>query len=100
MPHRILTLFMGFLLLISSSIHAQDNTRLVVTWLEKNSVMVWHTGDAAPTAHTAPDDVAANARQLLLSSDGQYVAVNVTFPGRLWLATPIDANLVELVPNQ
>ncbi|MEP6988896.1 MAG: hypothetical protein ABI970_25060, partial [Chloroflexota bacterium] len=99
MPYRILTLFVSLVLLISSSIHAQDNTHLIVAWLENNNVMVWHTGDAAPTPHKATDIVAGNARQLLIASDGQYVAVNVAIPGSLWLATPTDTDLVELVPN-
>ena len=100
MRYRVLTLFVSLLLLISSSTHAEENHQLVVAWLADNNVMVWHEGDATPTVHAAPEDVAANARELLISSDGQYVAVNATFPGRLWLVTPTDANLVELVPNQ
>jgi hypothetical protein len=100
MRYRVLTLFASLLLLVSSSTYAQENPHLVVAWLADNNVMVWHEGDAAPTTHAAPEDVAANARELLISSDGQYVAVNATFPGRLWLATPTDADLVELVPNQ
>ncbi len=100
MLYRILTLFVCTMLLMSSSIHAEDNTRLMVAWLENNSVMVWHTGDAAPTPYTAADNIVGNTRQLLISSDGQYVAVNVVSPGSLWLATPTDANLIEFVPNQ
>src|SRR5215468_5270122 len=100
MRYRVWMLFVTFLLLISSSTHAQENRLLVVAWLADNKIMVWHEGDAAPTAHAAPEDVAANARELLISTDGQYVAVNATFPGRMWLATPTDVNLVELVPNQ
>ncbi|MBI1282276.1 MAG: hypothetical protein GC179_29390 [Anaerolineaceae bacterium] len=100
MPYRVLTLFLSTMLLMSSSIYAEDHNRLVVTWLENNSVLVWHDGDAAPTAYAAPENVASNARQLMLSADGQYVVLNAAFPGSLWLAAPTDTNLSELVPNQ
>lgn len=100
MPYRILTLCVCVVLLATSSIHAEDHNQLVVTWLEGNNVMVWHNGDNAPTGHEVPENVASNVRQLLLSSDGQYVALNAAYPGSLWLATPTDSNLIELVPNQ
>ncbi len=63
MPYRILTLCVCVVLLATSSIHAEDHNQLVVTWLEGNNVMVWHTGDNAPTRHTSPENVASNVRQ-------------------------------------
>ncbi len=98
MPYRILTLFVGVVLLMSS-LRAGDNPRLVVAWFENDSVMVWHTGDAAPTHHAAPPNIAGNTRQLLISADGQYVAVNVAYPGSLWLAASTNEKLVEAVPS-
>ncbi len=100
MPYRILMLFVCLVLLITSTIRAEDHNPLVVAWLEKNDVIIWHMGDTAPTHHTAPENVANNARQLLISSDGQYVTLNAAYPGSLWVATPTDTNLSELVPSQ
>ncbi len=100
MPYRVLTLFACFMLLLSASAYAEDNNQLVVTWLENSEVMVWHTGDTAPTHHTVPENLAGNIRQLLISADGQYVALNTTYPGSLWLATSTNADLIEAVPNE
>ncbi len=100
MPYRILTLFVCVVLLATSSIHAEDQNQLVVTWLENNSVMIWHSGDSTPTAYAVPENVAGNVRQLLISSDGQYVSLNAAYPGSLWLATPTDADMLEAVPNE
>lgn len=100
MPYRVLTFLVCIALLLSSSAHAEDNNHLVVAWLEKDNVMVWRTGDSAPTAHRVPEAIAGNISQILLSSDGQYAAVNVINPGSLWLAAPANPDLIEAVPNQ
>jgi len=100
MPYRILTFLICAALLLFSSVHAGDNNRLTVAWLENGTVNVWHSGDSAPTPHKVPDTISGNIGQLLISSDGQYVAANITYPGSLWLVTPTDPELIEAVPNQ
>src|SRR4051794_2081824 len=100
MPYRILTLFVCIVLLLSSSVHAEDNTHLTVAWLDNNNnIMVWHTGDAAPHS-IALNLVAGSAQQILLSPDAQYVIINVNTPGSLWLAASTDTPFINIVPNQ
>jgi len=100
MPYRVLTLLVLIVLLMSTTIRAEDNPHLVVAWVENSDVLVWRTGDASPTRYAIPESVSGNTRQLLISSDGQYVVLNSAYPASLWMVTPTDPNLVELVPNQ
>jgi hypothetical protein len=98
MPYRILTLCVGVVLLLSTMVHAEDHSTLTVAWLDNNTTMIWHEGDAAPHS-LAINLTAGSPQQLLLSADAQYVAVNVNTPGSLWLADTTDTNLTNIVPN-
>jgi hypothetical protein len=95
MPYRILMFLVYVTLLTFSNIQAQDTSHLTVTWIENGDVLVWRTGDAAPSRYTS-----GSALQSVLSSDGQYIAFYSPAPSSLWLITPTDPNPIEIVPNK
>ena len=99
MPYRIFIIALCVVLLSASSIHAEDNSHLIVAWLDNDEFMVWQSGEPAPHP-IASKFTTGYPRQVLISSDAHYVAVTVINPGSLWIAAPSENNLIEVVPNQ
>jgi len=94
MPYRILLILSSLLVFATSTLHAENNSRLVVAWVEEGDLYVWQTGSATPTKYAG-----IHALEPHISPDGQYIAYTTPTPASLWLIPPTDPTPIEIVPN-
>ncbi len=94
MPYRILLILSSLLVFATSTLHAENNSRLVVAWVEGGDLYVWQTGSDTPTKYAG-----VHALEPHISPDGQYIAYTTPAPASLWLIRPTDPTPIEIVPN-
>lgn len=78
MPYRILMVFSTLHCSYFHPYRLKLLRILVVAWIENGDLVVWRTGDVAPTRYPS-----TQALQPLISSTGEYIAFYTAAPSSL-----------------